>query len=92
MNRVKSSEFVSLICPNICTNLKILKVAYYAISVFCLDKKISEWSQDEKNSITEMQATPTNEIPRESTNELEEEAETSIVEEVTGACETQVNI
>jgi len=60
---------------------------YYAISVFRLDKKISELSADEKKPPNEMQATPTNKIPRESTNELPEKAETSIVKEVTGACE-----
>jgi len=36
-----------------------------------------------------MQATPTDEILRESTNELQEEAETSIVQEATGVCEAQ---
>ncbi|KAF6024916.1 hypothetical protein EB796_016753 [Bugula neritina] len=39
-----------------------------------------------------MQATPTDEILRESTNELQEEAETSIVQEATGVCGSSCQI
>ncbi|KAF6024918.1 hypothetical protein EB796_016755 [Bugula neritina] len=49
-------------------------------------------SEDEKKPPNEMQATPTNKIPRESTNELPEKAETTIVKEVTGGSSSQTSI
>ncbi|KAF6024915.1 hypothetical protein EB796_016752 [Bugula neritina] len=66
---------------------------YYAILICCLDKRISELSASERKPTNEMQATPTDEIPREpSTNELQEKAETSTVKEVTGGSSSQTSI